>query len=146
MTLKVLAMTRATKQTSESGETQWYQAWIPLQPVPASRPRVSRWGTYYPKRHKEYWAAALDLLERNPLDPITKPVGVNVTFRLQKARTSRLDDPHPDIDNLMKMVFDLMTEIGVWKDDKQVVRVSATKVFALPGQEAGTHITIETAR
>ena len=35
---------------------------LELNPVPASRPRVSKWGTYYGKRHQAFRSEALDLL------------------------------------------------------------------------------------
>ena len=38
---------------------------IPLNPVPASRPRVSKWGTYYPKRYATWKKDALKHLPAN---------------------------------------------------------------------------------
>ena len=40
----------------------------------------------------------------------------------------------PDIDNLQKALFDGITRAGIWRDDKQVVRVDPLKEFSdVPG-------------
>lgn len=40
----------------------------------------------------------------------------------------------PDIDNSQKLLFDVMTDLGFWKDDSLVVSLIAEKFFAeLPG-------------
>lgn len=40
----------------------------------------------------------------------------------------------PDIDNLQKLLLDCMTQTGFWKDDQQIVRLEATKVWnTIPG-------------
>jgi Holliday junction resolvase RusA-like endonuclease len=36
----------------------------------------------------------------------------------------------PDVDKLLRAILDGITDAGVWRDDAQVVRVVATKVFA----------------
>jgi Holliday junction resolvase RusA-like endonuclease len=65
-----------------------------------------------------------------------------VDFVFLKARTSKLDHPHPDLDNLTKMVYDLLTSAGIWKDDKQVIAHKGRKYFATSLSEVGTHIKI----
>jgi Holliday junction resolvase RusA-like endonuclease len=102
---------------------------------------VGRWNTYYPKRHKEYVAEATPLLPA-PDVTFTGPVIAEVNLVFEKARTSKLLHPHPDIDNLAKMVYDLLTAVGVWKDDKQIVVQKTAKRFAFTPSEVGTHIKI----
>lgn len=36
----------------------------------------------------------------------------------------------PDVDNLAKAVMDALTQLGVWEDDSQVVRLDVGKVYA----------------
>jgi len=48
----------------------------------------------------------------------------------------------PDIDKLMRAIFDALTDAQVWKDDGQVVWVQATKTYAMPGQQAGVSISL----
>jgi Holliday junction resolvase RusA-like endonuclease len=38
----------------------------------------------------------------------------------------------PDIDKLTRAILDALTDAGVWKDDAQVVKVVATKMYADP--------------
>jgi|DEB0MinimDraft_6_1074348.scaffolds.fasta_scaffold00783_9 Holliday junction resolvase RusA-like endonuclease len=50
----------------------------------------------------------------------------------------------PDLDNLNKAVYDVITQTQlVWKDDSQIVIEHSTKNYAYGFQKAGAHITIE---
>ena len=49
----------------------------------------------------------------------------------------------PDIDNLTKAVMDAITDIKVWKDDKQVVAVDAEKRYCTSYGSEGLTIDIE---
>ena len=108
---------------------------FPLNPVPASRPRVSRWGTYYPKRHETFRREAsgfLDGLEETgvlPDPPLEGGLVVWVTFNIKKPKTTKLDLPRGDVDNYTKILFDALTG-RVWKDDTQVEIMSVRKAWA----------------
>ena len=96
---------------------------IPGQPIPCPRPRVSKHGTYYPKRYTDWLRDAQVLLrqacvKQNGGRLMEGDVTVEVTF--YGAR------PNADIDNLCKSVLDA-AQGQVFKDDRQVVELLAEK-------------------
>lgn len=119
------------------------------QPVPASRPRVSRYGTYYAKTYlgwiKDSWRY-VDQLKSTPSDA---PMIVMIECVFAKAKTSKLTHPLPDVDNLAKGPLDQITKLakesnrGIWKDDKQVVALTVLKRFAEPGETPGFYLTYQ---
>lgn len=49
----------------------------------------------------------------------------------------------PDIDNLVKLVFDVVTRSErVWRDDSQVIACLAEKKYAAPNETSGAIVTI----
>jgi Holliday junction resolvase RusA-like endonuclease len=108
---------------------------LPINPVPASRPRVSRWGTYYGKRHtacRSKTKALLTEMRDNGTLPsvlLTGRLVVWVVFQVEKPKTSKLVAPRGDIDNYAKLLFDCCTQ-HVWVDDIQIDIMSARKVWA----------------
>lgn len=48
----------------------------------------------------------------------------------------------PDVDNYAKAVMDALTNLGIWKDDSQVVGLEVWKVYADPNMVAGCKIKI----
>jgi crossover junction endodeoxyribonuclease RusA len=69
----------------------------------------------------------------------TGPVAVDLMFYLPRPQSIRKREPphitRPDIDKLTRSVFDSLTGV-IWRDDGQVVQVSASKAFAPFGSEA----------
>ena len=93
------------------------------QPVPCPRPRVTKHGTYYPKRYTRWLSDTRVLLrqaciEQNKGKFIEGDVVVEVTFSGARADA--------DIDNLCKAVLDA-AQGQVFKDDRQVVELLAEK-------------------
>lgn len=73
--------------------------------------------------------------------PLQGPLCVEVTFTLPKpvsAPKHRVTWPkgRPDIDKLVRACFDALTSSGTWKDDAQVVEVTARKVYPDEGIDA----------
>lgn len=62
------------------------------------------------------------------------PVQLDVIFYLPRPKSTpkNIHRPakKPDLDKLVRAVCDALTAAGVWRDDSQVVRVTAEKVFA----------------
>lgn len=116
------------------------------EPVPASRPRVTRFGTYYGKNYtkwmKDSWhyVSSLDSL------PTDRPIIVMLEAVVTKPRTSKLSHPRADVDNYAKGPLDLITKAaketgrGVWEDDRQIVFMGISKRFAEPGEDPGFKI------
>ena len=107
---------------------------LQVNPVPASRPRVSRFGTYYGKRHQAFRSSATALLsemrERGdlPEPPLSGRLKVQVIFHVKKPKHTTLKTPRGDIDNYCKILLDCCNKV-VWGDDIQVVLMFAAKAF-----------------
>ena len=51
----------------------------------------------------------------------------------------------PDIDNLAKLVLDVLTRQGWWRDDTQVTMLLVQKRYAGPGDVSGCRIVVHTS-
>lgn len=103
---------------------------VPGMPVPQPRPRVGRnYGVYYQgkawKDYRERWKEAMEV---GGYKPYEGDVSVWLDFRVSGTRMR-------DIDNLQKSVFDFSNG-WLWKDDSQIVRVTATRSIVDKGEEA----------
>ncbi|MFP4066237.1 MAG: RusA family crossover junction endodeoxyribonuclease [Spirochaetaceae bacterium] len=101
----------------------------------------------------EHWKSqiALAVKDIRPDAPLSGPVSVEVSFRLPRPkRLMRKSDPagliphagKPDLDNLVKAVFDALSTVGVWKDDAQVVNCLAEKWYAAKHNSAGARLIV----
>ena len=109
--------------------------WVfPISPVAASRPRVSKWGSYYTGPYKTFrqdvQPVIVDVL--GEWTPMSGPIEVDIGVYPTKPRTSKLDYPRPDVDNYVKSVLDSCNGI-VWLDDSQIVKIVARKEWAEQG-------------
>lgn len=106
---------------------------VPIEPLPQSRPRFGRGKVFEPARMKSYKAAikekALAIMAGNA--PITNAVKIKLKlFRKFKATSKRFGDA----DNLAKAIMDACNGV-VWKDDAQIVSLTAEKFQGLPRVE-----------
>ena len=109
------------------------RAVIPGACVPCPRARVSRHGTYYPKRYQEWHEMAQgELLSQ--CGRLLWDDRVSVTVRFHGTR------PNADLDNLLKSVFDALSGV-VLEDDLQVDSVLASR-YKKPGWEKCTVIEV----
>lgn len=95
-------------------------------------------------------AALEDHGRDNPLGPLAGPVVVKLVFVMPRpASTPKKRTPaavkRPDLDKLVRAVFDAIGSAGVWADDSQVVTVHAHKRLAELGETMGCMIHIEPA-
>lgn len=129
---------RWMKKEAQSGLLSFHLA---LEPVPASRPRVTRWGTHYGKKYNQFRAEVVPLA--NAYDGTKLPDGplvVMLEHVVTKPRTSKRDFPRGDVDNYDKSPLDAMTKAEkFWTDDDQVVGLIAFKRFAEPGEKPGIY-------
>jgi len=64
------------------------------------------------------------LAQHRPDAPFTGPLRVLTKWcfpRIKRAKHGQWKDTRPDTHNLNKMLYDIMTKLGFWKDDAQVV-------------------------
>lgn len=120
-----------------------WELYIPVSPVPASRPRVGRWGTYYSKPY-QVWRRDVDNMLR-PLKSAAVPTDENIHVSIHtvcaKPRTGKLAFPIGDWDNYAKAACDAITRSElIWTDDKQIITGAATKRYAIGGEEPHTFI------
>jgi Holliday junction resolvase RusA-like endonuclease len=100
---------------------------FPLEPVPASRPRVTRWGAYYGKRYTSFRKQAeLVIPEVFTDQPLVGTLEVLVTFFCKRPKTTKREEPRGDVDNYVKAILDSCNG-KVFEDDDQIKRITATK-------------------
>ena len=118
---------------------------IPLAPTPASRPRVTRWGTYFPKKYSVWKEEAHRLLSEYTVpDLFAGRILVRTDVVCYRPKKPANDYPVGDIDNYEKATYDAITKAKiVWKDDVQIVGCETTKRYADGDEEPHTHIRIE---
>jgi len=119
---------------------------FPFDPVPASRPRVTKWGTYYGKTYKAWKQRAEHYLAPGAfhLDAAT-PLLVVTEAIIQRPKTSKAVYPKGDADNYAKGPLDAITKAGgYWDDDRQVVSLLTSKRFARKDEHPRTEVHIYT--
>lgn len=130
-----------------------YQGTIQGNPVSMGRPRKGRFGMYTaPKSAKYMKDKVLELkMELDGQKPLAGPVKVVLTFvhkrpqRLQKKSSPEGRIPKvtkPDLDNLTKMVMDILTQASIWNDDNQVVKLVCEDYYSNKEEEPHTQIAI----
>jgi crossover junction endodeoxyribonuclease RusA len=87
------------------------------------------------------WTAA-----KGARSTIVGPVAVTIAFYLKRPasapKSRRHPDRKPDLDKLIRSTLDGLTESGVIEDDARVITVTASKLYAEPGQATGAAINI----
>jgi len=105
---------------------------LPFPPTPASRPRVTRWGTYYTKTYKAYRALAEQAIPKSRQPVLTGCLKATIEFVCKRPKKVTRITPIGDIDNYTKAIFDAVTGIKklgfkmYWVDDDQVDVLHAT--------------------
>lgn len=117
-------------------------------PQGKARPRFTRQGNraYTPKETKLYeqQIAKAYRAAANGFSFGDKPVEIWITAVFAKAKTSKKEYPtvKPDVDNILKAVFDGLNGIA-YSDDKQIISAVAHKTFCkLDGEEPRLLVTV----
>jgi len=123
-----------------------------INPVPASRPRVTRWATFYSKKYTQFKSdmlQAVKLMEFNKI-PKNIPVSCDIQLFIQLPTSYSEKKKHAlnggfclnnaDVDNYAKAILDGLNDY-VFDDDRQVVDLRIVKRWALKG---GFKVLIET--
>lgn len=76
--------------------------------------------------------------------PAQQALGVVIIFRLPKPKSVKRDKPSvkPDVDKLVRSIFDSVTDAKIWAGDEQVTQVNAAKEYCRPGELPNVLITI----
>lgn len=128
-------------KTSSKGSTgMGVSFWLPLDPVPAPRPRIrvmelpggKRMGVaYYIGKYKNFLVDAPKAIPKSPhFFEKGSPVEVNIAFLMRSPKKPANSYPVGDIDNYIKSILDAITKNGTyWHDDSQVIALTATKQY-----------------
>lgn len=115
---------------------------VPGIPVAKGRPKVSRYGTYTPKKTADYesyvefcWAS-----EYGNIKPSDKPLKVALVFFMPipknetKKNKEKIEEgtyhhtKRPDLDNMAKSVLDALNGLA-YNDDSQIYSLTAAKFY-----------------
>jgi Holliday junction resolvase RusA-like endonuclease len=121
------------------------ELFIPVKPVPASRPRVSRWGTYFSKNYEDFRNQCHNFLSKIKKDYPQEEgtFKVQVLFICQRPANPANKYPRGDVDNFLKGPLDALTKVGMfWFDDIQITRLIGIKRYAKAKEQVGMKITI----
>lgn len=112
-----------------------------LPPVPASRPRVTRYGTYYSETYKKWKTEALKSFP--PIvEALQGPLEVSLLVVCKRPKKLTMDIPPGDVDNFAKAALDAINDGKLWGDDKQVVQLIVSKRYAEHNETPRTEVTI----
>jgi Holliday junction resolvase RusA-like endonuclease len=112
--------------------------WIPGDPPTATAQQKGqnrKTGKYYKPpdlrdAEQKYMAYAA---QARPPQPITGPVQLHVVFMFDHRSRHADGEPKttkPDTDNMVKLLKDVLTRCGFWKDDAQVYDERVMKVWS----------------
>ena len=105
-----------------------FSLFIPLNPVPASRPRVTRWGVYYGKNYATWMKQAEKVITESSTT-LSGPLSVATELCVKKPKTSKRSFPRGDLDNYEKAIWDAITKKKYWVDDDQIIESYSSKSF-----------------
>ena len=120
-------------------KTQIISHQFDINPVPAARPRVSGWSTYYPKKYTQFKKDMEALTGELDTTPCENLVCVSLEFMIKIPKSwskkKRLAgentycNNNSDIDNYIKAILDSLNGV-YFIDDRQVVEVFAIKKYS----------------
>ena len=93
---------------------------IPVTPIAASRPRVTKTGrTYYQATYQNYKIFLKNYFEQNITERnISENLSLKAEFVLPRPKKSKFDSPMGDIDNYLKS-FDALEAAGIIVNDRR---------------------------
>ena len=114
-----------------------------IAPVVASRARVTRYATYFPKRYTKFRKEFGELLEKYRATPVDGLLYVKLDFYVQlpktmskkkkKEKEGKHCDNNADLDNYVKATLDSL-EGKYYKNDRQIVMIRARKYWSAEGR------------
>lgn len=124
-----------------------FNIFIPVRPVPASRPRVGKYGAYYTENYANFRDECKSFLSKfyvRELHRATTDIyKVEIEFICQSPKKKSNAYPRGDIDNFIKGPLDVLTHCGFfWEDDVQITEIKATKRYAEGNEQYGIKIKV----
>lgn len=118
---------------------------LPIEPVPASRARVSTRSrhAYHTGKYADYLKTVAPLVKQATagMEKMTGPVAVVLEFVCPRPKRPTNPYPRGDFDNLAKAITDAITHAGtVWGDDVQIVMSFILKAYTEPGEAPHTKV------
>lgn len=114
-----------------------------IAPVVASRPRVTRWGTYFAKKYSTFREEFAELLTDYKAVPLEGLLSVRLDFYVQLPKSmsnkKKLEkegmhcDNNADVDNYIKAALDSL-EGHYYNNDKQIVIIRGRKYWSENGR------------
>lgn len=117
--------------------------WLGGKPVPAGRPRVGKFGTYYAKPYQDWMKVNARVVSSLDYVPTDRPIALLVEVLCIPPKKTEHCAPMGDVDNFAKGPMDLLTKLtkdhgkGPWKDDRQIVSLVTVKRWIGPDEEPG---------
>lgn len=104
-----------------------------LHPTPASRPKVSRYGTYYGKNYTKFRRMAEieipKVIKNHTPYSLDTALVVITTSYVNQPPTSERDWPRGDVDNYAKAILDACNGV-VWEDDDSILLLVVSKAWS----------------
>ena len=131
---------------------------LPGKPYPQPRIRVSKFGAYHTKDHRDKVKVTSDFLRTSAdaqrWEKAKGPVKVTIVTvtkcplkmnRQVVCKGKRLYRPiRPDIDNYAKYILDCCGRAGnIWEDDSLVTELVQKDFYGIPEEDSYTQVTIE---
>lgn len=104
-----------------------------INPIAASRPRISQFGAYFSGPYKKFRLEANDVVLNtigNSYNIFNEGVlTVVIELFVTKPKTTILDFPRPDVDNYAKAILDVCND-KIWDDDQRITNLVVSKSWA----------------
>lgn len=129
---------------------------VPIIPRGQGRPRIGNRRAFKDRKDIIYEMEIREAFEKKypEWDPVLEPVSVYIraSYEAPKSWTKKnktilwirdhiWKTSTPDLDNICKSVLDAMSQAHFWKDDAQVIRLSASKFYHISeGPQLSVHI------
>lgn len=136
-----------SQERAKALQTLISKIFIPTLPAPAARPRISRYGNYYPKGYTDFRKSIYLFFKtiQKDFSSIDK-VEFKVELEIICKKPKKPSNPYPrgDVDNYAKAYLDSITYAQLfWLDDIQVVDLQVSKRYQNDGEEYGAILTVE---
>jgi len=121
---------------------------FPVNPVAASRPRVSKFGAYFSGPYKKFRQEAAVIINKvlgRNFTPINGKLAVDIKCFVTRPKSTKLEHPKADVDNYSKAILDSLNG-KLWEDDSQIIALFIEKQWANPGEQGYFVVSVETIK